>query len=1483
MIKNYLTLLLLFMTIMFFVTFSFIRLSFSIEVKSPSSFSYSDIVALINFSQIYENIKRFSSMGSRVTGYSGCEMAARYIIETLEKYNIKYEIQEYSLVVPIDHGSVITVLSPEHAIIPAYVLWPNYVQTCSTPPEGVEGRLIYVGEGRLEDFDMKEVRNNIVLMEFNTGDNWINAARLGAKAVVFIAPDATNYFESIKKFSRVPINFPRIYVNSRSGSYLRKLALSGNVTVNVQSKMRYERVIAKNIIGIIEGSEIPDEVIGICAHFDTWSVVPKLAPGADESVSVSLLLEMGRIFAEQKPKRTVYLIFLSGHWMSLAGAREFIERYMFNEPFISGKRKMLMLIGIDLSSGTKNMAILFRGDFYQYTNVGVRFSRWLSPRISQVYIPNIERQLRLGYLDLVEVALEGEGLWGSIPTPYMLDTEPFAIARGIGFTIRTTRDYRIYWGTPTACCETVNMENIRPQAYFALCLVFSFLNEEDMGIRWSEISPSRLFYSPQEIAGYITLHGKVVEFNYTSGWYTPVPNALVVTSRVRHSTYPFINIISIANATGDFVIHGLAPGPAIAPSAWQYREVGVEVRESGYYSEAFVLDNITGDIIYAPDMGEYGSRSIHFWSPCDTHPYRGMTVVFRATSITLFDLIHPQMVSLHAIRDPRFPDRYWRATPVHLELLDFMKLGEFLSFGTFYLPDEPISMFFVPPNSTFAIVFRSENLKVAFLINGSLSCPNGHGYKIGNREFRLDFTAYEIVRNMNITIAERYKDLQTFAIRSFTVEEGLAKTIEHFNRADKALKNKIYSVAYGESLAAWLWAIKAYNEITNLINDSSTVSMAFFLILIPFTFFTERLIFNLEGKKRLAVIILTTMFLLLIFYHLNPSQKILANIYVGYLGLIILLFLVIVIVLVGREFSGILSILRDKYRGKHFVEAKKLETLLFCFQFSIGNMKRRRFRTILTLLSIILIAFSLVSLTSSQIRFSARTYNTGVGAPYNGLLIKRGLIRPSEFLDYSNIIILVRALVGRDAVICPRAWYYPQSIKARSVEIKMVSSENKTITFLALIGMTPEESFLYREAIVSGRWFTDTDYYVCLVDRNIGVKVFDRVSLGGINLTVIGVFDGDLLNSYVDLDQKRITPLDPNKISVISLATLVSDEEQYEPLPWERVIIVPLKLALDLGGGISTVSVYLNNPEQIIRAAEEIVSTTYLEVTAACNKEIILVTGTTVFFFGGAPSFFILLIIGGAIICNSTLGMVKERDREIGIYSSLGLSPFGVASLFMLELVTYALVASVIGYLSGLFLNLLLISLNLLPHDFLLNSSSITVLLAIIFTIIGTLIPSLYPIYLSAKIVTPSLERKWSIPTRPKGDVWEIPLPFVFLNEEEVKSFLFYLLEFFKSYVIEGRFFTVREASFSPDDRKLNLIVALAPYEAHVIQSVSIFSPPQRKELSLVVLLHQLDGDKRVWLTSNYKFLDVLRKQFLIWKALKAEEKKKYLMLFQKE
>ena len=1458
------------------------------------SFSRENISFLSNFlndtffERIQEHVKYFGSLKSRVTGYPGCNSAANYIINFFNniskespKCGAKILIQDYEVLVPIDANTSVAVIYPENKTVEAYTIWPNLIQTSPLPPEGIQGTLIYVGEGDLKEFNNKTIKDSVVLMDFDSGDNWINAAKLGAKAVIFIENPNMNYYNSIKKFLLTPIHFPRLYVSLLDGDYLKNLInrSSSPPIVIVKSRMVYQSVVAKNVIMEIPG-EINDTIV-IGAHYDAWSIVPALAPGADESTGISTLLELARFFASHKPYRTVVFAALSGYWQALAGSRAFTEQYIFSEEVVSGLRKINMFIGLDFSTDNDEIAFLIAGHAFKVLVDDSSLTKPLNNEFALRYsnlgtlIRDIINMTEVNFNRSynVDVAFRSDGWWARIPVPYMLDSEPVSATGIIAFTIRTDNCYRIGWGTPLSIFEKVSFENLKPQVEVGFMVVFELANRKDV------ILPS---YVPQRITvtgsirtGCVTVKGKSLFFNCSRGWYEPLPNA-IIHMPLKAVTYPFAHIITHSDANGEFVIYSVVTNLGGSPYFAQFGS------KAGYPVMAYFMDDKYGFIEYAPDAGIYGSRQIDFYVKASNHPYMTTTVSFKCSAIELYDLYDFERITNILVTDPRFTDTNLASTPVEFQVFDFKSYSAFSSFSYIYFGFEHVGIAFIPQNQRFSLSLRlGVARKLAVLLLNTSRISEGEGYYSFSGEKKLIFNAFDYASDIFRLVSSRYNMLCTFLVRDAMSEVFFNNARERLNKAILLIQQKKYDLAYKEILSALSWSIALYDSTFNLINGVAYNTIILFSVVVPFTLLFEELIFSAKGRGKIISLILVGFTAILAFYTLHPGMKILSNALISLLGIVICLLLLIISVLFGDKVLNIFRTYRKSLMGTHFEFSRTgiTSTLRMCFRYSVQNMKRRKSRTILVMSSITIIVLSLTSLSSITITLSPRENIVFEGETfYNGLLIKRAKVVTLENLLSDEYI----DNLFSNFTIAKRSWYYMQTYQNRRVE-SYIKGRLGIYNIKALIGLMPEENLLKTISLLEGRFFQSFDYYSCIIpmvaSEKMGVKIGDIIVFGGIPLRVVGIYEPQHLSSVVDIDGRELTPIRPEDLPAISHQQLPRGVvTQYIPLSWENLIIVPYKLSIDLGAFVSSVVVKIDKQESIQSIAKDLALNFEVQPYASYNGTTVVYSRASLFPTMGLEMMLIPIIVGFMTVLMTALGNVHERRSEIFILNCIGVSPMGVSLIFIVEALFYSIVGISIGYLTGLGINALLFSCNLLPRSFYPNFTAISISIIIGLSLLSTLLSTLYPSLVASKLAIPSLRRKWTIPTSPRGNIWEIPLPFVLKNRSEAEGLLIYLTEYFNLQTSEslGEFLT-RNVDFSISKMELNVNMYLLPIDLQVSQNLKINFEKKNDEYIPTVVIAKVSGSDSDWIALNRRVIMGIREQILTWYSLSMNEKNKYL------
>jgi hypothetical protein len=207
----------------------------------------------------------------RSTGSAGAQSTADYILASLKKSGLETGTQDFLTVVPSFNFATIETGGQTFSLHP----WgPNLVYLSTTPVEGISGPLVYAGKGGFAAFDGKPVEGGIVLMDMDSEGNWLNAASLGASAVIFLGNRDTTREEYEKKNTNAPLAIPRFFADPEDGRKLKDLA-TADATAAVKSASSWKNVRVRNCYGLLRGKnrDLDQELIVLEAPYDTYAEV----------------------------------------------------------------------------------------------------------------------------------------------------------------------------------------------------------------------------------------------------------------------------------------------------------------------------------------------------------------------------------------------------------------------------------------------------------------------------------------------------------------------------------------------------------------------------------------------------------------------------------------------------------------------------------------------------------------------------------------------------------------------------------------------------------------------------------------------------------------------------------------------------------------------------------------------------------------------------------------------------------------------------------------------------------------------------------------------------------------------------------------------------------------------------------------------------------------------------------------------------------
>ena len=1467
---------------------------------------YKELASEVKSSNLSKTINQLSSQGSRLAGYPGCEKAGKYVLEQFKSIGLDdVKSEPFFATVPVDNGASIQVNGKQCKLYP---MWPNFVRTSQLPKEGISGPLIYGGSGKLAEFNGYNVDGSVVMLEFNSGSEWLNAPRLGAKAVIFIEPDTTMRGEAEAKFISIPISIPRFWISKSDAAALQaRVAVNASPIANVKCSMPWKRLPTYNISGIIRGTDpdpkIANQVIVIESFYDSTSVVPSLAPGAESACGMASMLELARIFKKNPPKRTVWFIATSAHYQSLQGIREYLERHLpelqnpgagekikgwFSRTFHIGNTvvrtppQIYLFVGLDLSSQTKGVGIFFKGYFYDIReDIQNKFSD-----IARVCRENTERiGAALGFDPLKAFAdgvnpIAGKNWRNFIPGKIALDAEAVTLAGARGISFVSTDDSRPLVDTPFDTPEKVNVANLAQQTKLLACLFNHMFNDtnkpEVVDVPKFPITEPSVFSRLTLQAGFGKLQGQVLILNLKKGYIPnePVPDSLVC---IRHTTLNKTlmgvrgNMIQMVGKDAKFSFPGIAPLTTYG---------GVKRPTQ---TAAYKLDPETGDIAYSPDMGSFGAD----FYPTDVLMTSGIKdipiVVFKCKPTSVYDLIDPQSL---------------RTLPM-IDIFEGDSNGRPRMFGiALAVPEwqvsyvEDVAVIFTPPNTKLKITMSAGPAAVRLvLINSTKKYPEGEGYLVGNGG-SITNTSLKVAKDMWALDEFRVKRLEKYRI----INEGInllhKYAADEIKLAEEALASRNYSTFDSHARAAWGYESRAYPDVQKTAKDVVNGVLFYLALLIPFAYFCERLFFGFADLKRqLSAVggIFLAVFMLFRYFH--PAFEITMNPVIVFIAFTMLALSILVIVLVANKFEEQIKALNRTMSGVHKADIGRMGIAAAAFSLGISNMRRRKARTVLTCLTLIIITFIVLSCTSivQTMRFNKVQ---APGTPrYNGLMLRTAMWDPLQ----EPAARLLKDEFGGSRSVAPRAWFFGAILGEQS--FLTLKRNDKVYDARGATGLTPQERDVTHvdQALVAGRWFRDGDTYVMILPKTIATALEitnqdvgkARLTFSGAEYTVIGIVDGPKMKTITDLDGEPVTPVDFITMAKQSQQGSGSGSEsgfrEYMHLEPDTAFYVPYETLMNLGGEIRSIAINFVTADEVQTVLNKLMPRLGLNLYAGIGHQVFRYSSIATQSGKGSGAVVISILIAALIVLNTMLGSVFERVKEIGIFSSLGLAPNHIAMLFIAEALVYAILGAVSGYLVGQISSKIIYALHILPGLYL-NFSSVSAVMATLIVVAVVLLSTIYPARKASQVATPAIERSWKV-SDPVGDNWTILLPFAVTGDQALGVGGF-ISEWFKSYeeYSVGDFVTqnVSTGSYEAEHGTAYTVKCrswLAPFDLGVSQDIVLATVPTTLEdvYELVLTIHRESGDVSNWKRVNRRFLNTLRKQFLIWRTLRKEDRDRYI------
>jgi len=1354
------------------------------ELQVPPAVGLASGPGGLRIERVRELVRRLTEAPSRMSGSPGADRAFELICRELDGLGLRdREVQELDVAVPVVREGVLEADSPSGRIsVPLHPLWPNLARTSRTPPAGIRGSVVDVGRGTDAELAGKPITGSIVVMDWDSDQEWLNAAELGAKAIVFRANERATGSAARLKFLTVPADIPRFYVARGEVPALDRLLASGAGPAAIRCDMDWERAKARNVLARVWGEDAPGRSgdpdlapIVFHAYYDSVSVVPELAPGAEQACGAAALLELARLLAglRERPSRGVYVLFTGGHGQALAGMTRFVRSLKEHlargtaaadgAPLSERMGAPGLFVGLDLSTHSGRMGLFCQGHFRG------EYEHLLRPRFSVLGLKLAEYVAGAGddcpFVDCINLT-GGRGWWTYFPFRVPFESEIPALAGLPAVTLATIDDDRRRVDTPDDTFEALRFDLLARQispppagegrpagglADVALALAFwkgpftSSPLDDCMGrisgrVVW--LDQERDFTPSEPLAG-ATVFLKAKRNDMRLVGTRGVPCAMTdaegrfefdaLTETPANWEFGNCLLEAYGTATPSFL---RANGPALRELSKALGGLAPrgEAR-AGSQSEASVPPGLEpdGSIIYAVDMARPGEYP---WTAAVQGKEQSRNLVcFPCRSITLFGLTDPR--GYLTLTDVQVLNAATQSPP--------FQYGQSMADSFFWNADENCCTVWADPSIrvrlTLGLGFQEKRL---VLLNNSPEDPVGRGFALTELA-TIPSMILQGALDMRRLDESRSRKLLFHGVNSPRVRSLREQAGSHLDRAAAALESRDYSTYRAESEKGWALESKAYSELLSTTNDMIQGVLFYLALLLPFSYCLERLVFASSTiRRRIAwmTIIFAASFGALALIH--PAFRFTMTPLLVLLAFVILALAGVVSVLVAARFDAMLREAKQLVTGTHEEAVSAGSIAVRALDLGIANIRRRPQRGFLTALTIVLVTFTLLSFTSvvPTVSISRLPHRTGRAA-YAGLLARDRRWSPlNEALYRSLERTFERPARGAEAagVVAGRGWFFSDA-SGRISQIDLTSEHpGKRFTAVSLLCMEGAESAVTGadKTLVAGRWFRgEDDECVILGSRAAACLGYGAADIGrsvfvfGRGLPLAGIYDEAAFDALRDLDGEPLTPVDFVRQEQMAAERMSGREradtlEEYEHHPSAQIALVPLRLGRRWGASLRSVAVRTASGLDPMKEAEAHARRSNQTILASDGRAVTLFAALDTSDVSLAAQVAVPVLLGFVMVLGTMLGSVYERKREIFVYNSVGLSPGSVAALFLAESSVYAILGASSGYLLGQIVSKVLLETGALSGLSLNYSAGTTVLVACMSMLI-VLISTLYP------------------------------------------------------------------------------------------------------------------------------------------------------------
>lgn len=796
---------------------------------------------------------------------------------------------------------------------------------------------------------------------------------------------------------------------------------------------------------------------------------------------------------------------------------------------------------------------------------------------------------------------------------YPTAEEPWRGLSMPGFTFQTSRLARLHHNTPLDRIPDLDDDRIdnrlRPQLQITLALLEQLLGYPPRQIP----TPRPVLRERPTWGGYAQVTGQVQLWDRSIGWFSQrLPTETLETPDGQATEQPMQTFIH-AYPVDEFFRNRITPRLRnylhwpLNPSRAQHRmlqsfmfqdlllleneyfdikTVYAGFAETQYNAIGYAI-NSGGQIQYATDFGTHGDSNKSFQCTdvdLDTWTPDIPVSLFECGTVELFDLVDPQRYNPSTlVRDSWLQEYiihgahadYGVAPHLRIEgIKDIQSHTDIERWG--YTQYGPTAMVFLPAtysrrtqrmaySSAAEIILGRWHTNFAVLNNpDEQGIPQGYrlgpgeSLRLASSEKPTPLVCVEQLIQLN---QDRVREFAKHDVASPLAQRYHEESLEALELGQDAHEKRDWETALAEYMRAWIAESLAYRNTVSLLLDVVSTTVLYFVLLLPFSFLVERLLIPQRTVLRSAIVsVLVFAAFAAVLYMFHPGFKLAHNVVVTVTAFVIVVMTIPALILLLVRGVAMLRAIGSKAVITQQSEAESAGVVMASLSLAISNMRRRKLRTALTLVTITSLVVALVMLTTSS-AFDFRILEpTGTtGASFQGLQIfnatdrRQPLLHETAYLyeaaladealvlrregvnyGYDHKIDTGAMLLTHDGRSVPLPYFQVMTPKDNELQYRYSRSQTDsagTADATVTVGVRIADFFrdrIRRKTLPApgnatpggtvvdlalggrGRFLREGDVDVCCLPNNmaeaLGVDVGDTVEIMGLPLEVIGIW-----------------------------------------------------------------------------------------------------------------------------------------------------------------------------------------------------------------------------------------------------------------------------------------------------------------------------------------------------------------------------------------